>query len=477
MRSRAPPSMQNPAPAALPEPVARGTLAGRPLAHLLIYLLEHALSGTLVLEGDGKAFVRISLVQGRVADIQTSEAVAYLGHILFESGVIDAEQLNSSLAVVAATRRLHGQVLLGAGLIRADQLSTALRLQRVRKLDHAFSLPPETTFSFYLNSGGAVRRPHDVEAMAPYAGVWRGVLAHPPWAHVRETVSGMGEERLRLREGASLDALGLDARELAAVACLRFRPATVGEVIFVSGRSPAAIHLLLYFLAITKQLQLATPALAAPAVSQPPPARDVPVSGEYARKVSFAMNAARPPPGAVRIASPMPGGLVAARPDLLTESDRAAEAHRLQSQAELHFRVGDLVSAERSARGALVLAPGTPALQALVACLEALDPARQERGHLEACLARVDDALARDPACRRGHTLRALVKKQLEDHDGAIRDLGVAVAKDADDLEARRELGAYEQRLRVGSLVDRSLSPPGGTPKPIGLFEWLGKKR
>jgi hypothetical protein len=65
--------------------------------------------------------------------------------------------------------------------------------------------------------------------------------------------------------------------------------------------------------------------------------------------------------------------------------------------------------------------------------------------------------------------------KRLEDHEGAIRDLRVAVANDGDDVEAQRELRVYESKVRDGTIQIRSMSP-SGTKKSEGFFDRLRKK-
>ena len=78
--------------------------------------------------------------------------------------------------------------------------------------------------------------------------------------------------------------------------------------------------------------------------------------------------------------------------------------------------------------------------------------------------------------CRRAHYYRAELKKKMEDHEGAIRDLRVAVTNDPDDVDAQRELRVYETKIRDGTIEIRSLSPFGGTKKPEGFFDRLRKK-
>ncbi len=155
----------------------------------------------------------------------------------------------------------------------------------------------------------------------------------------------------------------------------------------------------------------------------------------------------------------------------------SAEADGFLAQAEMHLTLGDRAAAAALARKALVAAPGFPEAMALLAYLEMMDARKaQQSEHLRNCLKMVDIAIGKDAMCRRGHFFRAQIKKKLEDHEGAIRDLRVAVTNDPDDQEAQRELRIYETKLRDGTIQIRSLSPFGGTKRPEGFFDRIRKK-
>ena len=614
--------MLQPKPAHLPEPAATGALAKKPLAHLLIYALDRKLTGTFELGDERGASVHVVVDQGAVARVGTSEPVTFLGHVLYENGFIDDAQLSSSLAEVAATRRLHGEILLEKVQIDIGQLTEGLRQQRARKLQHAFTLSPRTTFAFYPGVDFVGERPNDPEPMDPLTCIWRGVRENPSWDHVRATLVRIGGRALRLADNVALERLGLETDERAVAECLRLKPSTVPELAIVGGLTIQATDLLAYFLVITKQVEIAERIVATvpPAATIDAQGAGLPIllrtpgsgSGEYARKISFAMSAVTPDAQTVRIPSPvpnrsstpMPGRLTSPLPgrhssvprmpsnapssiasafparmsssppgapgsmapssDLARKKsivDRAkwidqedyfkmlmvareasiedirgaflraakvwhpdtlpssiaevradcekvfaritiayetlvdperrgryeqsigerlkenAEADQLLSQAEMHVTLGDRPQAESLARKALVASPGFPEAMALLAYLEVLDPRRsQQPEHVRACLKKVEMAIGKDPMCRRAHYYRAQLKKRLEDHEGAIRDLRVAVTNDPDDVEAQRELRVYETKLRDGTIQIRSLSPSGGTKKAEGFFDRLRKK-
>lgn len=625
--------MLQPKPAHLPEPSAAGSLAKKPLAHLLIYALDRKLNGTFELGDEKGVSVHIVVEGGMVVRVGTSESVTYLGHILYENGFIDDAQLSASLAEVAASKRLHGQVLLERGHIDLAQLAEGLRQQRARKLQHAFALSARTTFAFYADVDLVGERPNDVEPMDPLTCIWRGVREHPSWDHVRATIARVGGRSLRIVDGGAIERMGFDADERAAVDCLRMKPATVPELAIVGGLPMQATDLLAYFLVITKQAEIAERVVATiPPGEQGGHSIRVNTSGatfnsgEYARKISFTMSAVTPDANTIRIPSPIPplgnssspsgrpsspaggfpasgvsrssapipgtlppkkissplpdriasslppraasvpptsGGSVAPSSDLArkksiidrakwidqedyfkmlmvareatTEDLRAAflraakvwhpdtlpssiaevrgdcekvfarittafetlvdperrrryeqsignklkenaEADHLLQQAEMHLTLGDRTQAEGLVRKSLIASPGFPEAMALLAYLEMMDPRKSQPEHLRNCLKMVDMAIGKDPMCRRAHFYRAQMRKKLEDHEGAIRDLRAAVANDADDVEAQRELRVYDTKLRDGTIQIRSLSPAGGTKRPDGFFDKLRKR-
>jgi tetratricopeptide (TPR) repeat protein len=471
-----------------PTPFATGRLAERPLAHLLVYVLERKLSGSFELLSEHGGQVQIVVQGGMIARVATSEPVAYLGHVLYESGAIDDVQLGQSLAVVAATKRLHGQVLLARGMIDAGVLAEGLRRQRARKLHHAFELPPETTFAFYPGVELVGPRPSDVEPMDPLPSIWRGVLLHPPYEHVRSTLATVGERPLRMV--GPIERLGLDGEELETVERLRRTETTAAALPRLAGLEARRAELLAYFLVITKMAELrhradtsGPPSSSAPSSRPRPEARGVTaVSGEYPRTMSFAMRAAQTDQQPLRIPSPMPGarGAPSSSPKIeatAPETARRVEADHALSQAEMHCVLGDREEAMAHARKALLKEPGMPEAMALLAYLQILGPSSEEASVLQRSLDLANAAIGKKASCRRGHFYRAEIKKRMDDDEGAIHDLRVAVASDPNDVEARRELRIYEQKLKDGS-VKLGVASSGEHHKSKGLLDRLrGVKR
>ncbi len=224
---------------------------------VLVYVLERSLTGTLeVVRPDGPR-ASILALDGFPSKARTSEPVAYLGNVLRELGYIDDETLNSSLAAMARERRLHGQILLSAGAITQEQLAGGLKAQLVRKIEHLFDWPPETTFAYYdgfdaLSDYGT----DDLVELDPAPVIWSAVRTNPPWEHVQAALGRVGASSLRLSAGAQIERFELSREERGAVELLRMKPMRVHDLVAAKILSASTTQLLLYCLLIAKQLDV-----------------------------------------------------------------------------------------------------------------------------------------------------------------------------------------------------------------------------
>src|SRR5262249_35507466 len=132
-------------------PTAEGTLAKTPLVHLVVYMADRGLSGSIVFR-DREAEHVVLFRGGSPAKVRTGEQVAPLGRILFELGIIDEDTLNESLRELEGPGMLHGQVLLRRGDVDESSLMMGLRAQVIEKMAFLFRLPQETSYAFYQDA-------------------------------------------------------------------------------------------------------------------------------------------------------------------------------------------------------------------------------------------------------------------------------------------------------------------------------------
>jgi tetratricopeptide (TPR) repeat protein len=242
----------------LPAPTAQGSFAKTPLPHLVVYALERGLSGTFELTFNGASAATMLVVQGFPAKLRTTDGVFYLGDVMVELGMISPEHLAASLQRLQESPRLQGQLLKEMGVVDDERIEAAVRAQLKRKLEHLFTLPAETTYAYYdaidlLQRYGGPPTPID-----PLPVLWRGVKQAPSWEHVDATLRRVGGMAVRLTPAAhaQIGRLELTRPEMQAIDMIAQRPARVVDIANSKLVGPSIAQQLVYFLVITKQVDL-----------------------------------------------------------------------------------------------------------------------------------------------------------------------------------------------------------------------------
>jgi hypothetical protein len=489
--------MSEPNAPVVPEPMATGVLSERPLAQLLAYARDHKMNGTFELADDPRQYGLISVSAGAVARVWTSEPVSYLGHVLYEGGAIDAGQLGASLAEIAATKELHGQLLLSRGLISQAQLATALRQQRLRKLHHAFTFPPTARFAYYSEVDLVGERPGDVEPIDPLPAIWRGIVTQPQWDHVSAAVLALAGRHVKLTTLFDMQTFRDVERE--AIESLYHWPATIPLLATRPGMDEPAAQLVVYFLLMNKLAEVTdAPSIAAPPPSVRPLASpSIRVPGIPSMRPSGLVPAVPSPPSSARLSAPPPSSrsvappssahagvpssgpvsseappssvrptetasmrpMTSVRPSPFEPPPEDPEAQNAVAQAELQFMLGERREALELVRNALTLSPKMPAALVLLAALEASAVKKGDEDKLRDIARRLDLLISRNPQVRRGRYYRSQLRRRLGDVEGAVDDLEIAVEQDPDDADARSALKIMQQKAaeppKATSFLDR----------------------
>jgi curved DNA-binding protein CbpA len=240
----------------LPAPSASGAFVKTPFPHLLVYALERALTGTFELQTGALSAATITVIQGCPAKVRTNDPVHYLGDVMVELGMITPDHLRASHQRMQESPRLQGQILLELGVIDPPRLEFALRAQVERKIGHLFALSPETTFAYFdgldiLQRYGGPPTPID-----PLPVLWRGVKEAPAWEHVDATLRRLGAAGVRLSPAAQVARCGFVGPEQQAIELLGQRPLRVIDLTNTKILGPSVAQILIYFLMITKQVDL-----------------------------------------------------------------------------------------------------------------------------------------------------------------------------------------------------------------------------
>jgi tetratricopeptide (TPR) repeat protein len=445
-----------------------GTLEARPLAVLLAHASAQRLEAVLSLVFDDKR-AEIVIDGGRIARVTSDEPAAHLGAIMYELGMIDAATRDRTLAIVASTRELHGQVLLREGAITQAQLDEALTDQTYRRLHALFAWPGRTTF--ILRDGIDDLGPPPRDASRPmidaWRAIWRGVRAYPPIPYIARSLGRVdGEVQVTNLESALRLGLYDDEREL--LERISKAPVPLETLIATSALGETRTRALLWCVALGRALMATSTRGLGPLelgvagirnrardIVQEDPwtalgvARGAPL--EAARAAYFRL---------ARIWHPdkLPPELAEAREAAHAVLASLCEAHRTITELSTASRRRDpsLLSSVRNvtraemddalSRGdkkraleiATVLARGGvdgPHARAVLAWCDA-----ESGGDVERAIASLDRVIAGDPECVRALYYRSKLLGRSGKTNLAVKDLRRVVRLDPDHSDAHRDL-------------------------------------
>jgi tetratricopeptide (TPR) repeat protein len=265
---------------ARPAAMAEGNLAKTPFAHVLLYVRERRLTGTLAVQApadaphelDGESLLRLD--RGALAQVRLPRVLDPLGFVMRELGLISDEALHESLARLAAGEGLQGDILRALGACDAAAVERGLRTQVRRKALRLFALP-EAPYQYFadvdlLAGFGRERVAEDVLAV-----VWHGVRSNPEQRAIEGVLARIGSNHVRLRasEATELRAFEFDRAEEGVLDLLRCEPAPVDQLLR-AGCDPRIARALVYLLVATKQVEIVppgTPAVRVTGSSSMPP--------------------------------------------------------------------------------------------------------------------------------------------------------------------------------------------------------------
>jgi hypothetical protein len=256
---------------------ARGTLASTPILHTLVYMFDHALSGSVLLrEVDGTQHA-IYFSEGAPAKVRTGRSTAMLGAELVAANAIHPDAIPDAVDASRQLGTLFGEYLVAEGMLSREQLAYALQSQVVNKVASIVNLPPETDYAFYqdLNvldtwAGGELTPCHPLNAILTSSREWYDR------ARIRATLGRIAKQPLSLHPQTDLSQLLLTPDESAVVDAIRTSRTTITTLYQQQIADEEAVSSLVYALAVTRCFAFTAsrgaPMGARALLSTPPPA-------------------------------------------------------------------------------------------------------------------------------------------------------------------------------------------------------------
>ncbi len=436
-------------PPPLPPPSAKGTLATTPMVHVLVYMLDHSLTGSVLFQEPGNIEHVMYFRRGAPAKVCAGRMVAPLGEELTSAGLISGDRATESLEAAKRLGVLFGEYLVGERTISRGELATALEAQIVRKVSRLVNMPPPTTYVFYKDTnlldgwGG-----EGVVACDPLNSILASVRHWHDRARIRATLGKIAKQPLVLHDVTSLGGLELTADEAAALAVVREERPSLSVLLHRKVADDEAVSSLVYMLAVTRQLafpgQKAGPMLFQNTSLRPPPTTptsppspsrsDKPLSVQPVRTSQpVPSSQGRPPPVSVPV--PRPPELKA---DLdMADAENALEAMTDFRMAETALQRSDLVTAERLAKKAALADPDQPEYGALLAWILAMSG---RPGVIESSISRLNAILKEDTTCETALLYRGKLFKRADRKADALRDFDAVLQVNPKNREAASEL-------------------------------------
>ncbi len=237
------------------EPTARGNLAATPLPHVLVYMLDHGLTGSVVFEANEPDAQNdtIYFVDGVPAKIRLVDAVALLGEVLVEDGSLDANAVTSALEGAERLGILLGEFLVGENLVSREALSWALEGQLLRKIAHVANLGPEIPYSYYRDVDLLEGWGGDIAVRHPLNPILASVRHWNDRSRVRATLGRIGKHPLALHPDSDLTNLAAIPEEQIVLDAIRDETVLLPRLLSVNLADEEIVSSLVYSLAVTRQ--------------------------------------------------------------------------------------------------------------------------------------------------------------------------------------------------------------------------------
>lgn len=239
------------------QPVAEGTFDKTPFAHILVYLYDKRLGGTLQIQ-DEQHQATIYFREGVPAKVRTSMPGRSLNAVLKALGFVDDAQLEACAAEVSAKGLLAGQVLLAMGAIDTRRLVVGLREQLLSKLADIFQLTG-AGYAFYEKVNIlAGYGPDELVEVDPFAVLLAGLRTQSYQFNHDRILAPLHGRFIALKDLEVVRRFRTDPQERALCHELLNQPVLADALLADVTRDRRIVCRVLYAMLITKQLVVTT---------------------------------------------------------------------------------------------------------------------------------------------------------------------------------------------------------------------------
>jgi len=237
-------------------PTAQGDLAKTPLVHVLVYVLDRELSGSMVvLDPEGREHC-VFFDRGAPAKVRTEHPVAMLGEELIAARMLPPAALDAMIRAAQEHTSLLGDYLVRNRLVTRVAVDQALRSQVIHRLEWLAKLPGETRYEFYRDQNLLASWGGDMTPCEPLGAILCAMRSWNDHDRIISNLMRLKDNPIRLHPKASLEGILLTPEEDRVVSIIRTREVSLLELYGNSLSADRGISAFLYMLFATRQLQI-----------------------------------------------------------------------------------------------------------------------------------------------------------------------------------------------------------------------------
>jgi tetratricopeptide (TPR) repeat protein len=255
-----------------PRPLAQGSFGKTPFPHILVYLLQKRLGGTLEIRAKNDTVI-VYFRDGMPGKVRSTSRGKGLGQVLLDLGLITEEKLKACQREMTEEGGFQGQILIRQGAIDAATMVHGLRAQMLFKLVDVFAMA-DAEYAFYDRVNLLVGDgPDEVFPLDPYPLLMAGVRAHGLKIRMEPVLETLKGRWISIESIESIKRFKPNKREQEICLALAGRPRTLDELTGSGKFNLQDVRAVLYVALITKEVKLLDSAPETGKPSLPPEAR------------------------------------------------------------------------------------------------------------------------------------------------------------------------------------------------------------
>ena len=221
--------------------------------HVLVYMLDHVQTGTVVLREPDGGHHLVYFQDGAPSKVRVGKPLALLGEQLVANGAATSETIAMAIESSRRMDTLLGEFLVDSGLLSHEVLAQELATQVGSKIAALVNLPPETDYAFYgvvnlLDSwaGGELSPCHPLNAILASVRAWHDR------ARIRATLGRISKQPLAFHPETDLSVLLLTREEQSVLDAIAATRSTITTLYQQRLTDEEVVSTLVYTLAVTR---------------------------------------------------------------------------------------------------------------------------------------------------------------------------------------------------------------------------------